>query len=233
MSGKKRVQFDKKLEERRQETSRYQGDVDTDMMAQLAALKNSSKTEITSALSTKNLRVGAFVLTPTGLAIDGDMTLPDWQELGHFLKMMDDSMQWLVGDFIAHGEILGYGDQKKIADDFGFKYGTVRVYASVARNVNLLIRINSLTFAHHQLVAGIKDERKQVYWLQEADKHEWSVSQLRNAMADNGNDVPDSQLDKLFSKYGRFFKQAKKLPRPQRDRLIKFLEERLQELRQS
>jgi hypothetical protein len=134
-------------------------------------------------LASDEFRVGAFVWKPTGLIIDGEIRREDWEETGKLLKMLDSSMQWLIGDLIVHGESLRWGDQKTIAEAFGFEYGTVRVYASVCRNVEMLIRINSLDFAHHQLVASMpRSEQKR--WLQAAaegdDGKRWSVARLRD-----------------------------------------------------
>lgn len=157
---------------------------DDELVAQLRSLKGAQgKQQTLALLSTNEIRVGAFVWKPTGLAIDGEITRADWEQVGKLLKQLDSSLQWLIGDLIVCGESRAWGDQKAIAEAFGFEYSTIRVYATVCRKIDLLIRINTLDFAHHQLVASMSPE-EQSHWLQRAaegdDGKRWSVARLRD-----------------------------------------------------
>ncbi|MEO1290284.1 MAG: hypothetical protein AAFV93_21240 [Chloroflexota bacterium] len=181
-------------------------------MVGAAQSEQPTQQEIISAVSSGHIEIGAFRFTATGLDIQGNITKEDWNKVGTLLAMLDNSMQWLIGDFIACGESKKFGTQKEIADLFGFEYGTVRVYASVARNIDLLIRINKLSFGHHQLVAGMRDidtgeilQQEQQYWLQQAVDNGWSVRQLRAAI--NG----EKELDKDEKPTRQFLKQIDSL----------------------
>lgn len=144
-----------------------------------------SKSQTLALLSSNEIRVGALIWKPTGLQVDGIVTREDWEQTGKLLKQLDSSMQWLIGDLIVCGEDLKWGDQKTIAESFGFEYGTIRNYAYVCRKVEMSIRSDKLDFAHHQLVAALP-VGKQIFWLNAAEKGDdgkrWSVSRLRDAI---------------------------------------------------
>jgi hypothetical protein len=156
---------------------------DPKLLAKLQALK-ASKSQTLALLSSNEIRVGALIWKPTGLLRDTEreLTRADWEETGRLLKLLDSSMQWLIGDLIVCGEDMHYGDQITISEAFGLEYGTVRTYATVCRKVELSIRIDTLSFAHHQLVAPLSQE-DQIRFLQSAAEGEngkpWSVARLR------------------------------------------------------
>lgn len=155
-----------------------QGDYDAEAVYGLPIFGESALAAIRSG----EIRVGALLWKPTGLQVDGQITEADWRETGRLLKMLDSSLQWLIGDFIVCGEALQWGQQKEIAEAFGFEYSTVRDYVYVCSNVDLLVRTDKLDFAHHKLVAAFTPA-EQADWLQKAstgDKGKrWSVSRLR------------------------------------------------------
>lgn len=155
---------------------------DANLLAKLQALRQQSKPQQQLALLQNEIRVGAFVWKPTGLLIDGEATETDWREVGRLLKMLDSSMQWLIGDLIVCGEDLRYGDQKQIAEAFGFEYATIRDFAYVSRNVEMSVRTDKLDFGHHKLVAAMPLE-EQADWLQAAAEGDngkrWSIARLR------------------------------------------------------
>lgn len=164
-------------------------DITLARLRELTAGKN--RTEALATINSNQIRTGAFLWTSTGLKVEGKITRDDWEQTGQLLHLLDQSLQWLIGDLIVHGEDLAYGDQIKIADLFGFQHSTIRDYAYVARNVELSVRTDSLDFGHHKLVAGFAP-REQVEWLQRAeignDGKRWSVSRLRQEIKDADED---------------------------------------------
>lgn len=102
---------------------------------------------------------GSFTITPTGLDLTGEPVFADWQEVGNFLFGMEKAIQWLVGDWLVYGEELKFGDMKKFADETGRNFASLRQYAYVSRNVSM--RIDTLSWNHHLLVASLPDDRQQ------------------------------------------------------------------------
>jgi hypothetical protein len=100
-------------------------------------------------------RFGAFTLTDIGLNVDGIVRRKDWQDMGDYIFGFERAVQWLIGDWLVYGEQRKWGDIKKIADERGHNYQSLRMYAHVSRNV--FMRINTLTWNHHLLVAKLKD----------------------------------------------------------------------------
>ena len=130
---------------------------------------------------TGQLAFSHFVLTPIGLEVTGQPTFPEWEECGTFLRRAEGAVQWWIGDWINYGE-KAYGEKYRAAiETTGFEEATLRVYASVARNVEMLIRINSVSFAIHQLVAPL-EPNQQVYWLARAANEHLTVAELRQLL---------------------------------------------------
>lgn len=118
------------------------------------------------------------VMTSVGLVMPDDMTDDELVEIGTLLRGMESSIQWLLGDWLNRAERV-WG--RIYSDVPGYSYGTLRTYASVARSVQLSTRIDKLSFAHHQLVAGLAGDDQKA-WLAFAEENKLTVAQLRAAM---------------------------------------------------
>jgi hypothetical protein len=121
-----------------------------------------------------------------------------WAEAGKLLVAQAARTQWLIGDWVLTGEIFENVAREVIAapgqriieatssksiyqvasDITGLSRDTCEQYAYVARNVPVSIRIDSLSFAHHQLVAGMEPEEQKT-WLAEWAKSGWTVGYSR------------------------------------------------------
>lgn len=146
------------------------------------------------------LDLGNFRLTKIGLEVSGVVTEEQWDNVGQLIRRVDDSLQWLIADWLVYGERIWGHTYEMVAQATGYKPGTLYEYARVAKAIDFSIRIEKLTFAHHQLVASLP-QIQQTYWLEQAEVHSWSISQMRTAMA---GDLPSlsSNLayDRLFSR---------------------------------
>jgi hypothetical protein len=178
------------------------------------------------------ISMGNYTLTGVGLVINPEATLDEWREVGRVLSRLDASIQWLIGDWFVYGESK-YGDAKAIAEQLGYSHGTIRVYASVARNVELLIRINNLSFAHHQLVAA-KSQEEQRQWLKRAVAENLSVAALRKLI--NGDDDPNDDPDPDIAEANRVgvktLRKAQKWDKPKRNKAALLHEEIARQLRE-
>lgn len=117
-------------------------------------------------------------MTPVGLVLPDDLTDDELVEIGEMLRGMENSIQWLLGDWLNRAERVWGRVYRDVPD---YSYQTLRDYAYVARNVELSIRNRQLSFAHHRLVAALPPEY-QKEWLDYAAEENMSVGQMRNAM---------------------------------------------------
>jgi DNA modification methylase len=94
------------------------------------------------------------------------------------LQRIEGMIQFALGDWLNYGE-HAYGEKYAQAiEATEFKYQTLRVYAYVAANVPMLIRINNLLFSHHKEVAPLTEELQREY-LQWAEDNAATVKELR------------------------------------------------------
>ena len=92
-----------------------------------------------------------------------------WAKAGRFVAAAGRSLGFVIGDWINSGQQLFGERYKKALVDTNFDYGTLRKYASVAKNVPLLLRNNNLPFEHHAAVAPL-EESEQKRWLELCDE---------------------------------------------------------------
>lgn len=117
-------------------------------------------------------------MTPVGLVLPDDLTDDELVDIGEMLRGMENSIQWLLGDWLNRAERVWGRVYRDVPD---YSYQTLRDYAYVARNVELSIRNRQLSFAHHRLVAALPPEY-QKQWLDYAAEENMSVGQMRIAM---------------------------------------------------
>lgn len=135
-------------------------------------------------MGTTDLALPAVVtMTTTGLHIPEGISREDWEEVGSALGQIDKRMQFMVGDWINAGEREGYIDRdtydaaERLFPQLSRK--TLREYAHVARASS--IRMDDLSFKHHQTVAALPPEQ-QAERLKEASDHHWPVAELRDQL---------------------------------------------------
>ena len=72
----------------------------------------------------------------------------------------------------------------------GVQVKTLYNSAYVARKVDISLRREILTFSHHKLVAAL-DPYWQSYWLDQAERHQWSKRNMKMMMDQYPNGLPD------------------------------------------
>lgn len=125
-----------------------------------------------------SIQAGHFTLTKTGLLISEGATKEEWGELGRMLKGLNQSLQWIIGDWVNYGEKQWRETYEHIADETGLDVKTIYDYAYVARSVHFSVRTETLSFGHHKLIAGF-DRKMQRQWLDYAVDKKLSVSAMR------------------------------------------------------
>lgn len=132
-----------------------------------------------------------FVIKAVGMEIPADATDDELLEVGEVLDSLESATIWSLADWFVRAE-RPWGMKYQVQPDdvnapaINQKYQTLRAYASVARNVNLLIRNQQLSFAHHRLIAALHEQSNlQDAWLQYAayrQGHRLTVDEMRREM---------------------------------------------------
>lgn len=126
-----------------------------------------------------SILIGAYRLRKTGIEMEQAADFEDWERVGMLLRQMEGALQWMIGDWYVHGEHMWGSMYSSKAQALGFEQKTLREYAYVARNVQLSIRMDNLTFAHHQVVAS-EEEQMQLLYLRYAETTGITVANLRS-----------------------------------------------------
>lgn len=97
----------------------------------------------------------------TGLDINENTSFEDWQVVGDFLKFLDGSIQWMVGDWLLFGE-KRYGSRYTAAmKATGMAKKTIANSIWVARKIPKERRRPSLSFGHHTRVAALPVKKQE------------------------------------------------------------------------
>jgi len=135
-------------------------------------------TDIVSAKYTLDILGSPFTLYPNGVVINGKPLQVDYDKALQRLSLIESASSWWWGD-IANGRERDYGSLKELAGKYGVDYGALREYQRVASKYELSMRIDSLSFNHHQIVASLENRLE---WLNKAVEFSWSVKELKMAL---------------------------------------------------
>lgn len=114
-----------------------------------------------------------------------------WDEavtVGLQLRRLKELSQWAIGD-LANRVAREYGKNSigKFSYAIGLEKKTVWEYMRVARKYEKSIRIDILSFRHHQIALGSDEPRK---WLKRANDKNWSSNQLYKAIKERLKELP-------------------------------------------
>lgn len=159
------------------------------------------------------IEIGAFYISPNGMGVRTDKapSKEEWQHVETVLKRVHRSFKWILADWLNYGYQHKWGDKYTEAAEWsGLKEKSLREYAYIAASVDLSIRMDKLSFGHHQAVAHLTSSDDQRKWLEDAVKNGWTVRQLRHAMQ-----LEDEQKPGKSDPHGTFTfaRRARKLAR--------------------
>ena len=152
-----------------------------------------------------NIIIGDFTLTQKGAIWDdaNNPTKDNWEQALSITFRLESGLQWIIGDLIAFGEVVGYGDTEEVAQLFGKRPQTLYNWASICRTFPEISRRREiLSISHHDAVAGIKSETKREKLLDQAIEENWSVARLRQE-ADGKKKLSDGDTNKQVIKIQR------------------------------
>jgi DNA methylase len=126
-----------------------------------------------------NITVASFHLSESGLTPVGTPSFVDWLACGQFIRSIEQSVQFWIGDWLVYGEEhFGKTDYEQAISKTGLSYQTLRIYKSVARAFPLALRHNSVSFHHHKEIATLPPET-QAQLLQQAEEENWPLFKLK------------------------------------------------------
>lgn len=123
---------------------------------------------------------GHFTITSVGLRISGNPNFDDWCEFTEKLQILEGATQWSIGDSLNYGESRWGEKYAQAVEEGPLKHGTLRNYAWVAARIDLSLRSDKLTFAHHQEIATddyTNEQRKELIAIAVCNK--LSVAQFK------------------------------------------------------
>jgi hypothetical protein len=110
-----------------------------------------------------------------------ELDLREWAAAGRRIGSVSRSIQWLLGDWIAYGN-LKFGERyTRAAQITGYDTQTLMNMVYVAARFPASRRREKLSWSHHEAVAALGDA-DQVRWLDQAAVNRWSVADLRTML---------------------------------------------------
>jgi hypothetical protein len=128
---------------------------------------------------------------PTGALVTAD----DFADLGDLLFALDGSIQWLIGDWLLHGEDRPeWGDKyESVIQRTGKSYSTLTGYKSISRKIPFCRRQQNLSYSHHVEIANANLDQETCWQLlQRAASESWSVRVLRAELSHIAGELPAS-----------------------------------------
>lgn len=102
-----------------------------------------------------------------------------WAAAGRRIGAVGRCIQWLLGDWIAYGN-MKFGERYALASQIsGYDPQTLMNMVYVASRFPISRRRENLSWSHHEALASKDDPDEQDRWLDEVSEHRWSVLDLR------------------------------------------------------
>jgi hypothetical protein len=134
-----------------------------------------------------------------------------WCDYGHTLKNFEiqlgkatDDFRVIVSNWYEFGTQEWNHTAQKIAREIGFDAETIQNWAWAVRNTSKLIEAmpslrgdeNTITFAHRQKLAAVKDVKQQIDFAKKAQAGGWSARRLEREIQSSKNESqPDDLID--------------------------------------
>lgn len=127
----------------------------------------------------RNVELGSPAALPskTRLSLADGISFNEWREIGERLDRISESSLWWVADWAAYGERWYRRDYGPALEAI-WERRSLQNLASIARSVEPSRRREGLSFGHHACVASMSAD-EQDDWLDDAERQEWSVRELR------------------------------------------------------
>lgn len=141
-------------------------------------------------LPAKQIRIGGFTLTATGMLVHGRPSWGTYQGAGDFITRACSASGFWLSDWLAYGESRAdWTDRLSQAQAVvGLNYHTLENIRAVGRSVPISRRRETLEFGHHEAVAA-QEATAQTAWLERAEAEGWTCRELRQAIRQDAKRV--------------------------------------------
>ena len=119
-----------------------------------------------------------------GLQINSDLDFPEWEALLRQLAYQVDSLQWIIGDLIAYGELkFDPSKYERVMEVTNRAYSTVARWGSISRKYLPAERTFNLSHTHYLEAMDVqRDDRTRL--LASAEREKWPVQRVRKEAAE-------------------------------------------------
>ena len=118
-------------------------------------------------------------ITTLGLNVQGNLAFDDWQDLGYTLCSLRRAMTWCIGDWLNYGEFR-YGEMYAQGEAVtGMNPDYLRNLKWIASRIPMSLRRDNRGLSWHQPVASLETEAERKFWLELADRQDWTRAELR------------------------------------------------------
>ena len=140
--------------------------------------------------------------TKTQLIIEENTNYNQWENIGRFLKTIEGSVQFWLGDWLLFGENK-YGEMYSQAlDATELDYQTLADVKYTASKVEISCRNENLSFSHHKAVAPLPPE-EQEYWLDKAESEGLTRRELRQEIKESKKlptpELPEGKYNIIYA----------------------------------
>lgn len=163
------------------------------------------------------ITVGNFRISKIGLQIAEGVNVDEWQAFGQHIRMMETSIQWIIGDWLAYGEREYGKTYQEVAELTGYTYETLRNLVWVARQFEMSSRNDNLSFGHHQTALALCEGHAEVafQWLTTASENGWSIKKMSDEIKGIplAPPPPKGRMAKFWTNFEGFAKKNAQLAR--------------------
>jgi N6-adenosine-specific RNA methylase IME4 len=119
-------------------------------------------------------------VTATSWEMPDGMTRDEAIIVGQMLGKIGRSVGWWIGDWYVQSEAR-FGGMKELCEEAGLNYGSCRTWAIPCRRFTVSRRIDTVPFAHHQIVAPLPQENQDALlaWCAEDPEEPRSAQELK------------------------------------------------------
>lgn len=130
----------------------------------------------------RDLQLGKYTLTATGLRVSGRPSFDEHEAVGEFIKKAVNASRFWLADWLRYGESRGDWQERlaQAVDATGLDEKTLANVRSVGA-IEPSRRRDDVTFSHHAEVAGLAP-KEQSEWLDRAATEGWTTAELRRSI---------------------------------------------------
>ena len=119
------------------------------------------------------------------LEFETSLSFNEWKEVGKFLKQVEGSVQFWIGDWLNFGKKkYEHGRYNEALKELGYELHSLHQMAWVSDSIECSLRREHLDFSHHKEIASLPSN-EQEQWLEKAEEEQLSVRELRTQIKES------------------------------------------------